>query len=41
MLDVAMNVLAHNLREEAIKKAFKCSGGDSILLGELIEQTNE
>ena len=29
---MAMRVLAHNLRENAIKKAFNCSGGDSIKL---------
>lgn len=33
---MAMRVLAHNLREEAIKKAFKCSGGDNILLSDLL-----
>jgi hypothetical protein len=34
---VAMRVLAHNLREEAIKKAFGCSGGDAIRLNKLTE----
>lgn len=34
----AMRVLAHNLREEAIKKAFRCSGGDSIRLNDLIPE---
>lgn len=33
----AMRVLAHNLREEAIKKAFECSGGDAIPLQKLIQ----
>jgi len=32
----AMGVLAHNLREEAIKEAFQCSGGDAIPLTKLI-----
>jgi len=38
---VAMKVLAHNLREEAIRKTFKCSGGDAIPLNTLIEQGSE
>jgi len=34
----AMGVLAHNLREAAIKKAFNCSGGDAIPLQLLIPE---
>jgi len=32
----AMRILAHNLREDAIRKAFECSGGDAIPLIKLI-----
>lgn len=35
-IGMAMRVLAHNLREEAIKKAFNCTGGDAISLQKLI-----
>ncbi len=37
----AMRVLAHNLRENAIKKAFGCSGGDAIPLHLLIPNDDE
>lgn len=35
----AMSVLAHNLREELIKKTFDCSGGNDIRLKTLINST--
>jgi len=35
-IGMAMKVLAHNLREEAIKKAFDGHGGDSIPLLKLV-----
>jgi hypothetical protein len=38
---MAMRVLAHNLREEAIKKAFGCSGGDAIRLDKLSAELSE
>jgi hypothetical protein len=38
---MAMRVLAHNLREEAIKKAFNCSGGDTIPLETLMAEPDE
>jgi len=36
-VSASMGVLAHNLREELLKKTFDCSGGDSIRLKLLID----
>lgn len=38
---MAMRVLAHNLREDAIRKAFSCSGGDAIPLRSLLIDNRE
>jgi len=37
----AMKVLAHNMREDLIRKTFDCSGGDAILLSKLVEDEYE
>lgn len=40
-VSVAMDTLAHNLREELFRKTFDCSGGDAIPLNKLIETDEE
>ena len=37
-IGTAMSVFAHNLREDAIRKAFQCSGGDAIPLQKLMPE---
>jgi len=36
-IGTAMQTLAHNMREELIKKTFNCTGGDSIPLSKLMQ----
>jgi len=39
MVAVAMRTLAHNLREELLRKTFNCGGGDEIPLELLIKDS--
>lgn len=40
-IGVAMGTLSHNLREELFKKAFDCSGAETIKLGLLLSLDKE